>query len=89
MKNINWKARVKNKLFWIALIPALIVLIQSVASLFGFALDLSDVLDKLIDVVESVFIILAIVGIVVDPTTEGLADSIQALKYKEPKAKEE
>lgn len=89
MKNINWKARIKNKLFWFALIPALMVLVQSVASLFGFTLDLADVVDKLINVVEAVFVLLAIIGIVVDPTTEGLSDSTQALSYEKPKAKEE
>lgn len=89
MKNINWKVRIKNKLFWVALIPSLIVLVQAVASLFGFAINLSDVADKLINVVEAVFILLAILGIVVDPTTEGIPDSTLSLSYEKPKAKED
>lgn len=82
---INWKVRIKNKLFWVALIPAVILVIQTVASVFGFTLDLSDLGDKLIEVVKAVFVLLAILGIVNDPTTEGIGDSKQALTYDEPK----
>lgn len=36
---INWKARIKNKNFWIALIPAILLLIQSVLTPFGYKWD--------------------------------------------------
>lgn len=81
---INWKVRLKNKNFWIAIIPAILLLIQVVASLFGFELDLSDLKGKLLAVVDVVFVILAILGIVTDHTTEGIADSRLAMTYKEP-----
>lgn len=82
---INWKVRIKNKNFWIALIPALIVLIQYIANLFGITLNLSDMSEKILDVVNAVFVVLSILGIVTDPTTEGIADSKQALTYTKPK----
>lgn len=82
---INWKVRIKNKSFWLAIIPALILLVQAVAAVFGFALDLSDISDKLLAVIEAAFLVLAIVGVVADPTTAGLGDSAQALTYDKPK----
>ena len=82
---INWKVRIKNKLFWISLVPAMIVLIETVACLLGFELDLAGIGDKLLDVIEAVFLVLAIVGIVADPTTTGIKDSSQALTYEQPK----
>ena len=85
---INWKVRIKNKTFWILFIPALIMLIQAIASVFGYTLDLSDMGGKLISVIEALFVVLTIIGIVVDPTTEGLPDSTQALGYEEPKKEE-
>lgn len=85
--NINWKVRIKNKNFWLALIPALLLLIQAVASVFGFNLDLSDLQQKLLAVVNALFLVLAILGIVTDPTTEGISDSKQALTYNAPKPK--
>lgn len=85
---INWKVRAKNKTFWIAIIPAVIVLIMAIASIFGITIDLSELQGKLIAVVEAVFVVLGILGIVVDPTTKGVSDSARALEYTEPKGDE-
>lgn len=82
---INWTVRIKSKNFWLAIIPAVLLLIQVVAAAFGFALDLGDLGNKLLAVVNAAFAVLAILGIVVDPTTEGVGDSTQALTYTEPK----
>lgn len=82
---INWKVRIKNKLFWAALIPAVLMLVQVVASVFGYTLDLGDLGNKLLAVVEAVFGLLAIIGIVNDPTTATLKDSGQAMTYDEPR----
>lgn len=81
---INWKVRIKNKVFWLSMIPACIVLIQAVASVFGFSLDLGEIGNKLIDVVNAAFLILSLLGIVNDPTTTGITDSNRALTYDRP-----
>lgn len=83
--SINWKIRFKNKTFWLALIPAVLLLAQQVAALFGVALDSGGLQDQLMAIVSSVFALLAIMGVVADPTTVGVTDSIQALGYDEPK----
>lgn len=87
--NINWKVRIKNKNFWLAIIPAVLILIQAVAALFGFSIDLGNVGNQLIAIVNAAFVVLAIMGIVTDPTTAGLSDSNQAMTYSEPKKKED
>ena len=84
---INWKVRIKNKNFWIALIPAVLLLIQVIANVFGFTIDLTDLGQKLLAVVNTLFVVLAILGIVTDPTTEGISDSDLAMTYEEPKRK--
>lgn len=84
---INWKIRLMNKNFWIAFVPAILLLIQVVAAVFGFTLDLGDLGNKLLAVVNAVFAVLAILGIVNDPTTATMNDSDNALTYTEPKAK--
>lgn len=71
---INWKKRVTNKYFWIALIPAVLLFIQAALHVFGVELDFTQVDKDLIGVVNSLFSVLAIVGIVNDPTTSGLTD---------------
>ena len=85
MKNINWMVRIKNKTFWLTLIPAVLLLIQVVAAVFGFTLDLGDLGNKLIEVVNALFAVLVILGIVNDPTTAGTGDSNQAMTYTVPK----
>lgn len=82
---INWKVRIKNKNFWISLIPALLLLVQVVAAVFGFSLDLGDLGNRLLAVVNAAFGVLAVMGIVTDPTTKGVSDSAQAMTYEKPK----
>lgn len=69
---INWTVRFKNKSFWLSFVPAVLLLAQVAAALFGFELELDGIAARLL-------------GIVTDPTTAGVADSAQALGYTEPK----
>lgn len=82
---INWTVRFKNKTFWLAVIPAMLLLIQTVAAVFGYTLDLGGLGDKLLAVVNAVFGVLVILGVVTDPTTSGVSDSAQAMTYETPK----
>lgn len=84
---INWKVRIKNKNFWLAVIPAMLLLIQAIVSVFGVTVDFTDITGKLVAVVNAAFVVLSILGIVTDPTTEGIGDSKQALTYDKPKEK--
>ena len=81
---INWKIRLMNKQFWLSLIPALALCAQAIAAMFGFEIDLSTVVGKLLAVVDAVFALLVVLGIVVDPTTVGVGDSERALGYEVP-----
>ena len=85
---INWTVRLKNKTFWLALVPAVLLLVQVVAAVFGIDLNLDALGDKLLAVVNALFAVLTILGIVTDPTTAGVSDSKQAMKYDKPRADE-
>lgn len=85
---INWRVRIKQKYFWISIIPAVLLLITQVCAVFGVNIDTSVISEQLIAIVNTVFIILAILGIVADPTTEGISDSSLAMTYDKPKPKE-
>lgn len=84
---INWKVRLKNPAFWTGLIGVLATLAISVAQLLG--VDIAEVVNgwqsALVALVTAVFGILALVGVVTDPTTSGVSDSNQALTYTKPK----
>ena len=81
---LNWKVRFKNKTFWLAIIPAMLLLIQTVLALAGIEWNYDLLNDQLLAIVNALFAVLTILGVVVDPTTEGVADSERALGYTKP-----
>ena len=81
---INWKVRFLNKTFWITLVPALALLLQTFLAVFNIRLELGDTTDKLLVFINALFAVLVIVGIVNDPTTSGVSDSTRAMTYDRP-----
>lgn len=86
---INWKVRVKNKMFWLSIVPALLLLVQAIAAPFGYNFDFNVLNQQLADIINAAFVVLSILGIVVDPTTTGVSDSTQALGYEQPKKEDD
>ena len=82
--NINWKVRLVNENFWMSLIPAVLLLIQAVGAPLGMTLDFGELGSQLLAIVNAVFAVLAILGIVQDPTTKGVCDSERAMEYETP-----
>lgn len=85
---LNWKVRIKNKAFWLALVPALLLLIQAGAAVVGVTIDLGELGNRLLSFVNTAFVLLSLLGVINDPTTQGLSDSSLAMTYKEPKQKD-
>lgn len=81
---VNWRIRVQNKAFWLAIIPAGLLLVQVTAAVFGYRLDLGELGNKLLAVVNALFACLSVLGVAADPTTPGLGDSSRALSYTAP-----
>ena len=77
MNKINWRVRLRNKTFWLTLVPLLVLLSQQ--------LGLNWVPENWESIFTTVMAILTVVGIINDPTTAGIKDSEQALVYYEPK----
>lgn len=83
---INFTARIKNKTFWLTLIPAVLLLVQVCAAPFGYQWDFGVLNEQLAAIINALFAVLAILGVVNDPTTAGISDSKQAMAYDKPKA---
>ncbi len=77
MNKINWRVRLRNKTFWLTLVPLLVLLTQQ--------LGLNWVPENWESIFGTVMAILTVVGIINDPTTVGIKDSSQALNYVVPK----
>ena len=85
---VNWKVRIRNKTFWLTLVPAVALFSQAVAACFDVQIDLGEQTDKIMAVVNTLFVVLGTIGLVNDPTTAGLNDSDQAMMYTEPKQRD-
>ena len=81
--NINWKLRLQNKATLTALVMALVALVYQVLGVFGVVPRVSQ--DQVTTIISMVINILCLLGIVVDPTTDGIGDSARALSYDEPR----
>ena len=81
---INWGVRFANEKFWLAFIPSLLLVVSLILDLFGIKADFGEIGNKLVVIVKAVFALLAILGIINDPTTDGLNDSNRAMGYEQP-----
>lgn len=79
---INWKVRLYHKPFLVALFSLVLLFAQQVATLFG--VDTTIYNEQATNLFNTVLAILVLLGVVSDPTTEGLSDSNRALKYQKP-----
>jgi phi LC3 family holin len=80
---INWKVRLQHKQFWVSLIALLLVLANQIAGIFN--VDITVYNDQITAITETILSILGLLGIIVDPTTNGVSDSEQALGYHKPR----
>lgn len=76
---LNWKLRLKNKTTLIALIGALAALVYQVLGAFGIAPGISE--NTVLEIAGLAVNALCLLGIVADPTTEGVRDSERAMQY--------
>ena len=68
--NIDWKARLTNKTWWVSIIGALVLLSQQLG------LDLSQYIPQnYVDIINTIFLILTLLGITVDTSTDGISDN--------------
>ncbi len=81
--NINWKVRFKNKVFLASLLALVISFVYDAMALLGYVPSVDE--SSIMALVDTVLKVLAAVGILVDPTTAGLSDSVQAMTYDKPK----
>ncbi|MCG7342500.1 phage holin [Staphylococcus auricularis] len=80
---MNWKLRFKNKPTLVAIVGACLLLVKQVTELFG--LDLSAQLEQIADILGTLILLLVTVGIINDPTTEGVNDTELVKQYNKPR----
>ena len=80
---INWRVRLKNKTWLLAMAAALLAFIYQLLGLLGVTPAVSQ--DQIAQLIGLAINVLVALGVVVDPTTSGMGDSTQAMTYTTPK----
>lgn len=80
---MNWMLRFQNKATLVALVAAVVAFVYQGFAMFGYVPPISS--NDIIDWAGLLINVLVILGIVVDPTTNGVKDSDVALEYTEPR----
>ena len=79
---LNWKVRFKNKT-WLTMFLSLIVgFVFNMLKLFDIVPTFSE--NLVMNIIGQVLTFLGLIGVIVDPTTEGIQDSNRAMTYNEP-----
>lgn len=76
---INWKARFKNKVWLASFLAFCVGTVFSILSMFDIHPAISE--NIILDIIDKVLTVLGLIGIIVDPTTEGIKDSERAMTY--------
>lgn len=79
---INLKLRFKNKTTLVTMVLAIISFVYMVLDALGVVPKFDQ--DMIVKVALGLIDLLAILGIIVDPTTEGVTDSARAMTYQSP-----
>lgn len=80
MNNINWKLRLTNKTTLAALAAAFVTFVFAVLGALGVVPSITE--EQVLNGITALLSLLCALGIVVDPTTDGITDSEQAMTYK-------
>lgn len=79
---INWKVRLRNKTFLASLLALTITFVYDLLAMLGVTPSMDE--NALLTIVDTVLKVLALIGVVMDPTTQGVGDSERAMTYDTP-----
>lgn len=82
MNKINWKLRFKNKAVLIAIVTTFISFVYLLLDAFNIVPAFNQ--ESIVKAALCFIDLLAFMGIIVDPTTKGVADSDRAMSYEKP-----
>lgn len=79
---INWKVRLRNKAWLMSIIALIITFVYDLLAMLDIAPAVTE--EWIMSIVKTVLTLLTALGVVIDPTTQGMGDSDRAMLYQEP-----
>lgn len=79
---MNWKVRFKNKVWLTSFIGAIVSFVYMMLGMFEVFPKLTE--STVMQVVNAVLMMLTMMGVLIDPTVDGVYDSARAMEYEDP-----
>lgn len=79
---LNWKVRFRNKTWLTSFLAAIVTFAYTILGMFDIYPEVTR--NDVGEIINSLLMFLSLIGVIVDPTTSGLGDSMRALSYEEP-----
>lgn len=79
---VNWKVRFKNRIWLASFLCTVISFAYNILGMFDIFPAITQ--NSVIQIVNEILLFLSLIGVIADPTTEGLSDSQRAMSYDEP-----
>ena len=79
---INWKVRLRNKTWLASLLALVVTFVYNLLAMLEIAPAVTE--DWVMGIISTVLTLLTALGVLIDPTTQGVQDSERAMLYVEP-----
>lgn len=79
---INWKVRLRNKTWLMSIIALVITFVYDLLAMLEIVPSVTE--EWIMGIVQTALTLLTALGVLIDPTTQGVADSDRAMLYDEP-----
>lgn len=79
---INWKVRLRNKAWLMSIIALVITFVYDLLTMLEIVPSVTE--EWIMGIVQTALTLLTALGVLIDPTTQGVADSDRAMLYVEP-----
>lgn len=79
---INWKVRLRNKPWLMSFTALVITFVYDLLAMLEVVPAVSE--ERIMGIVQLVLTLLTALGVLIDPTTQGVQDSDRAMLYVEP-----
>nr|MBR4280918.1 phage holin [Clostridia bacterium] len=76
---INWRVRLRNRVWLATLLATLCSFVFDVLALFDVAGTITQ--DSVMQAITALLTLLTALGVIIDPTTQGASDSDRAMEY--------
>ena len=79
---VNWKVRFRNKTWLMTFLSLIVGFVYNILRAFDVAPSITE--NSVLELISNALTVLGLLGVIIDPTTAGVADSERAMSYEEP-----